>query len=28
VGSTQFQECFFAHCQVPEIAEYVKSLLD
>ncbi|MBE4112292.1 hypothetical protein HJ114_25525, partial [Vibrio parahaemolyticus] len=23
-----FQECFFAHCQVPEIAEYVKSLLD
>ncbi|HDU8572618.1 RpiB/LacA/LacB family sugar-phosphate isomerase [Vibrio parahaemolyticus] len=28
VGSTQFQECFFVHCQVPEIAEYVKSLLD
>ncbi|EKN4605924.1 RpiB/LacA/LacB family sugar-phosphate isomerase [Vibrio parahaemolyticus] len=28
VGSTQFQECFFAHCQVAEIAEYVKSLLD
>ncbi|HCE3708625.1 TPA: RpiB/LacA/LacB family sugar-phosphate isomerase [Vibrio parahaemolyticus] len=28
VGSTQFQECFFAHCQVTEIAEYVKSLLD
>ncbi len=28
VGSTQFQECFFAHCHVPEIAEYVKSLLD
>ncbi|EGR2044384.1 hypothetical protein DYF89_16120 [Vibrio parahaemolyticus] len=28
VGSTQFQECFFTHCQVPEIAEYVKSLLD
>ncbi|HCG8479723.1 TPA: RpiB/LacA/LacB family sugar-phosphate isomerase [Vibrio parahaemolyticus] len=28
VGSTQFQECFFAHCQVLEIAEYVKSLLD
>jgi ribose 5-phosphate isomerase RpiB len=28
VGSTQFQECFFAHCQVPEIAEYVKGLVD
>ncbi len=28
VGSAQFQECFFTHCQVPEIAEYVKSLLD
>ncbi|WP_321285128.1 RpiB/LacA/LacB family sugar-phosphate isomerase [uncultured Vibrio sp.] len=28
VGSAQFQECFFAHCQVPEIAKYVKSLLD
>jgi ribose 5-phosphate isomerase RpiB len=28
VGSTQFQECFFAHCQVPEIAEYVRTLID
>ncbi len=28
VGGAQFQECFFANCQVPEIAEYVKSLLD
>ncbi len=28
VGSAHFQECFFANCQVPEIAEYVKSLLD
>lgn len=28
VGSAQFQECFFANCQVPEIAEYVKSLID
>nr|WP_242506699.1 hypothetical protein [Vibrio vulnificus] len=24
----QFQECFFANCQVPEIAEYVRSLID
>ncbi len=28
VGGSQFQECFFANCQVPEIAEYVKSLID
>ncbi|CAE6930543.1 RpiB/LacA/LacB family sugar-phosphate isomerase [Vibrio sp. B1FLJ16] len=28
VGSAHFQECFFSNCQVPEIAEYVKSLLD
>ncbi len=28
IGSTQFQECFFVHCQVSGIAEYVKSLLD
>lgn len=28
VGSTRFQECFFANCQVTEIADYVKSLLD
>ncbi|QTH06802.1 RpiB/LacA/LacB family sugar-phosphate isomerase [Vibrio fluvialis] len=28
VGGTRFQECFFSHCQVPEIAEYVQSLLD
>ncbi|WP_261816953.1 RpiB/LacA/LacB family sugar-phosphate isomerase [Vibrio gallicus] len=28
VGSSQFQECLFANCQVPEIAEYVKSLID
>ncbi|GAB7220382.1 RpiB/LacA/LacB family sugar-phosphate isomerase [Vibrio comitans] len=28
VGGAQFQECFFANCQVPEIAEYVKSLID
>ncbi|HAS24038.1 MAG TPA: hypothetical protein DCR64_00265, partial [Vibrio sp.] len=24
----QFQECFFANCQEPALAEYVKSLLD
>lgn len=28
VGGARFQECFFAHCQVPAIAEYVQSLLD
>ncbi|AVX01569.1 RpiB/LacA/LacB family sugar-phosphate isomerase [Vibrio vulnificus] len=28
VGGAQFQECFFANCQVPEIAEYVRSLID
>ncbi|WP_264876481.1 MULTISPECIES: RpiB/LacA/LacB family sugar-phosphate isomerase [Vibrio] len=28
VGGAQFQECFFANCQVAEIAEYVKSLID
>mgnify|MGYP001206782468 CR=1 FL=1 len=28
VGSVQFQECFFANCQEPALAEYVKSLLD
>ncbi|EPZ5902775.1 RpiB/LacA/LacB family sugar-phosphate isomerase [Vibrio fluvialis] len=28
VGGARFQECFFSHCQVPEIAEYVQSLLD
>lgn len=28
VGSVQFQECFFSNCQVPEIAEYVRTLLD
>lgn len=28
VGGTQFQECLFANCQVPEIAEYVRSLID
>jgi len=28
VGSAQFQECFFANCQVAEIAEYVRSLID
>lgn len=28
VGSAQFQECFFSNCQVPEIAAYVKSLID
>ncbi|ELE5892284.1 RpiB/LacA/LacB family sugar-phosphate isomerase [Vibrio fluvialis] len=27
-GGARFQECFFSHCQVPEIAEYVQSLLD
>lgn len=27
VGSVQFQECFFANCQEPEMAEYVRSLL-
>ncbi|WP_299694798.1 RpiB/LacA/LacB family sugar-phosphate isomerase [uncultured Vibrio sp.] len=28
IGGTHFQEFFFANCQVSEIAEYVKSLLD
>lgn len=28
IGGAQFQEFFFANCQVSEIAEYVKSLLD
>ncbi|EIU7744799.1 TPA: hypothetical protein I7203_01850 [Vibrio vulnificus] len=28
VGGAQFQECFFANCQVPEIEEYVRSLID
>ncbi|HDY7461715.1 TPA: RpiB/LacA/LacB family sugar-phosphate isomerase [Vibrio vulnificus] len=28
VGGAQFQECFFANCQVPGIAEYVRSLID
>jgi hypothetical protein len=28
VGGAQFQECFFSNCQVPEIAEYVRTLLD
>ncbi|EHI9271404.1 RpiB/LacA/LacB family sugar-phosphate isomerase [Vibrio vulnificus] len=28
VGGAQFQECFFANCQVPEVAEYVRSLID
>ncbi|WP_036818279.1 RpiB/LacA/LacB family sugar-phosphate isomerase, partial [Photobacterium sanctipauli] len=28
VGSKQFQECFFANCQVEEIKEYVLSLLE
>ncbi|EOB4971053.1 RpiB/LacA/LacB family sugar-phosphate isomerase [Vibrio fluvialis] len=28
VGGARFQECFFSYCQVPEIAEYVQSLLD
>lgn len=27
VAGPRFQECFFSNCQVPEIAEYVKSLL-
>ncbi|VEB25572.1 sugar-phosphate isomerase, RpiB/LacA/LacB family [Actinobacillus lignieresii] len=27
VGSKQFQECFFAHCQVPEIELFVRKLL-
>lgn len=26
VGSERFQNCFFEHCQVPEIAEYVRSI--
>ncbi|WJW81198.1 RpiB/LacA/LacB family sugar-phosphate isomerase [Moellerella wisconsensis] len=27
VFGERFQECFFAHCQKPEIADYVRSLL-
>ncbi|WP_428243439.1 RpiB/LacA/LacB family sugar-phosphate isomerase [Gynuella sp.] len=27
VTGERFQQCFFEHCQVPEIAEYVKSLI-
>ncbi|VFS48988.1 Ribose/Galactose Isomerase [Moellerella wisconsensis] len=27
VSGERFQECFFAHCQKPEIADYVRSLL-
>ncbi|MBF9003223.1 MULTISPECIES: RpiB/LacA/LacB family sugar-phosphate isomerase [Vibrio] len=27
VGGPRFQECFFSGCQVPEIAEYVQSLI-
>ena len=28
VGSERFQQCFFEHCQNPDIADYVRSLLD
>ncbi|MEZ8824731.1 RpiB/LacA/LacB family sugar-phosphate isomerase [Vibrio amylolyticus] len=28
VGGVHFQECFFSNCEVPEIAEYVKALLE
>ncbi|OBS99373.1 hypothetical protein A9261_06300 [Vibrio tasmaniensis] len=28
VGSEYFQQCFFEHCQNPDIADYVRSLLD
>jgi ribose 5-phosphate isomerase RpiB len=28
VGGARFQACFFENCQVPEIAAYVRSLLD
>lgn len=28
VSGERFQQCFFEHCQVPELAEYVRSLLD
>lgn len=28
VSGARFQECFFTHCQQPEIAAYVRSLLD
>lgn len=28
VGSAQFQECFFSNCQVTEMAEYVRELID
>ncbi|MBE8565269.1 RpiB/LacA/LacB family sugar-phosphate isomerase [Vibrio sp. OPT20] len=28
VGSERFQQCLFDHCQDPEIADYVRSLLD
>ncbi|MCT4349606.1 RpiB/LacA/LacB family sugar-phosphate isomerase [Vibrio splendidus] len=28
VGSERFQQCLFDHCQNPDIADYVRSLLD
>ncbi|MEZ9005249.1 RpiB/LacA/LacB family sugar-phosphate isomerase [Vibrio splendidus] len=28
VGSERFQQCLFDHCQAPDIADYVRSLLD
>ncbi|MEZ8314336.1 RpiB/LacA/LacB family sugar-phosphate isomerase [Vibrio splendidus] len=28
VGSERFQQCLFDHCQDPDIADYVRSLLD
>ncbi|OBT22301.1 hypothetical protein A9266_09400 [Vibrio tasmaniensis] len=28
VGSERFQQCFFDHCQNPDIADYVRSVLD
>ncbi|MCW8346974.1 RpiB/LacA/LacB family sugar-phosphate isomerase [Vibrio sp. ZSDZ65] len=28
VTGERFQQCFFEHCQVPEIEQYVRSLLD
>ncbi|MEZ9233190.1 RpiB/LacA/LacB family sugar-phosphate isomerase [Vibrio amylolyticus] len=28
VGGVHFQECFFSNCEVPEIADYVKVLLE
>ncbi|WP_448212953.1 RpiB/LacA/LacB family sugar-phosphate isomerase [Colwellia sp. MEBiC06753] len=27
VGGARFQECFFAHCQAPELAEFVKRFI-